>query len=484
MRFSLILYILSIFFPIALWAENNVFLKTISGIANGRLCAPMTRYDLKPLEKFCKIPDELFSFSETLYENAIFSLAATHQLKKNSCIKERLALLMNSKKLNRNWNILLTKAWLGKRKSELIVKTCNEISFKKTPVLGVLPNQHFNSFSNQLEPKDSNTEKWLEICNNKEQMVALRAADKIFEFSIPGISTPEFFNLIEKNRSMIVDKRTRLPLTDDDILKMNLDDSDESKTSEMENLTFNPNKYIKFQYALQKSFKSLIDEREKFSQNLKKSKNKTSEFYNLDYAQKDYLFDDDSVIEILRETGELADTPVTSETISISNGAKCILNHYETTLTGEIAELVILARFFSGIISKAFKINRASKSITSTQSMLIGAIPASVFQMGREIAKSCVDSSYMDKKLTDQRRKQGKVDDIIDTLPTEVGFANGYLEAEDFPIEKTPSCKELPKSLMLNDLKHASCIQSTLLALSNLAPLKTSLALTATGLSQ
>lgn len=437
-------------------AENNPFVKTYIGITNSRVCGIVSRDDVKALGKDCPpYPgNTLFTTSEALFEWTIFQTSANLQLQKNKCIIERSEVLLKSDHLMEQWINALTVSWLGKRKSELILQKCKEVNFNTNERIGARLNIGFT-------PRSTVDPQWLKICEDPNTLVTLSSAANIFEYSLPITSSPQFFDNMESHRDAVIYKKTGKPITNEEILN-----------SDITNLSFillDSNELKSLVKDITKDFKAVSDERKEMRLKILSTREPKNKTFNIDDATKEYIFDDDTVFEVLEKTGQLESDFITGDTVKMSNGAKCILNHYEHSFDAEITELLALSIFFSKVISKAFSLPKIKNLKSYGKAIGSGSIPAGVFQALREAMKTCGNSQYQDVKLKDQNKTQRKVFIEGDQLPKEVGF-NAF-DIKDFPDNKTPACKGLGKNLMLSDFKHSSCIVSSLFTLANAAPL-------------
>ncbi len=458
-------FIFSLLFEHRVLAENNIFIKTYNGVTKNRICGFVKPEDLKTLEYACKHPNSLLTFSEDVFEWSIFQSSAKLQLQKNLCIQQRTTEIMNSKNLFDQWFRVLAKSWLGKRKAQLIVSKCEEINYNTNERLGARLNPNFT-------PRKIVDKKWLDICEDKNALAPLIAADGIFQYSLPAISSPDFFDILKDGRSTIINKKTGKPMTDAEILEADL--------SDLTFLSLDPSKTEQIKSALKEKMSVLVKERKEMILKIEAQKDQNSDVFNLDYATKDYLFEDDTVHEILEKSGQMKNSELPGGITEISTGAKCLLNHYESTLGGELAELVALSGFFGGIISKVFRSGKGLKINSHAKMLLLGSFPAGVFQGLRETIKTCSANQYLDTKITDRKKNETKASIEGDSLPKNLGYEGAY-DLEDISESKIPSCKGLPKNTIVNSFKRADCITNAVLSL---APLQVSLPVLAVSLSK
>ncbi len=442
------------------WAENNIFIRTYSGIANNRLCKLVTENDVKSINSNCKYSsNNPFITSEQIYEWTIFQMSAKHQLKKNQCIEERTNILLKSDELMDQWTNALAVSWLGLKKTQLILERCEQISLQGR----MLP---FYTKRPSIDPK------WLEICDNESTRASLDTAKNIFQFSLPINSSPEFFEVFEKHRSTLISKKTGKPLTDFEILN-----SDLSNTSFIET---NPNGIRALKNDIKQKFLTLTDERKKMSAKINNSLDTKTNTYDLDFATRDYLFDDDTVMETLEKAGQLKASP--GQPTEFATGAKCIVNHYEHSVGGEFAELALLSVFFYRFLpAKTFGLGAVKNFKTLAKATSIAAIPAGTFQALRETIKTCKFSQYQDTKLVGQKSKQTTAFIAADKLPKNVGFSAYEIELLK---DGASSCVGMDDNLMLGDFKRFSCVQNALMSIANFASLRAALPIAGYVLSQ
>jgi hypothetical protein len=434
-------------------AENNLIIKTYSANANDRVCT-VTSKDIAKVSKYCPHPTDhlqyLLASSSEIYEWTIFQMAATLQIKKNKCIQERTKALLEDKEMMDEWMDYLVISWLGSKKSTMMLDRCRQISLKA----------QMRSFYSR-EPAVPRL--WKDICDDPDRRAALEATTNIFQYSMPVASSPEFFKVMEENRAGIVSKKTGKPITDDEILGTDLSDVFSVIQSDDNSFRF-------LKRELKKKFMVLSNEREAMSQKILKSRSPTSKGFVLDEALRDAMFEEDTVMDVLQATKEIKTVNGVPE---FSGGANCIMNRYEKSLGGEMAELVILGIFFSRVMPGAFNPARLKNLKDLSKAALVGSIPAGTFQGLREFVKTCYHSEYQDAKLIGTQKSQVKAFEIARDMPKSIGHK--AFAMKNFPDDKAPSCKGIDANLMLGDFKRFTCIQNALLTITNFASLRLSL---------
>lgn len=459
-------------------SENDFLVKTYSGITNGRMCWPffgVSNDDVNSLDGPCP-PNPLTMFNEEIFNWRVFQSSAEMQLQKNLCIQQRLDVLMHSPKLVKTWFKFVAKAWLGKKKAELILSKCGEISYNTNKRLGARINPNFTpspatpeQSKNPHSLKSSIDKKWLDLCADKNALATLAVADNLFDHALPVIGSPEFFNVVEENRSVILNKNTGKPITEAEILGADL--------SNLKFLAVDDKKMEAVRGEMKQKMALLRSERRDVNIKLKNNRDKKGIFNNLDEPMRDYLFEDGTVYEVLKRSNQMVTSDLTGETIEMSSGAKCIMNSYELSIGGDMAEIVggsfLLGATFAKLRNLAsLELTLLTGKIVKTTTMMkqigLGSYMAGAAVGLREAAKTCPESGaqYQHTKLSDRNKGQASRTIEVDSLPEDLDF--NFYELKGIPKAKTPACKNLPKNSIVEEFHRFGCISNVILSVAPL----------------
>lgn len=455
-------------------AGNSILASSYTQISNGRYCQQVSRDDLKAAGFTCgfgKSTEQLTDTSWSIFEWNIFQLSAQSQVEKNNCLTEQLSALQNDKTKLRTWYSQLGAAWMGMKKSDLILKKCTAFDIKerirnlnglqseiakKSPTLKKLPKQEVY------------TDEWQNLCNSPNKMSALRASNKLFQHALPVISSPKFFEIMESHRGMLVDKKTGSPLSDEDLLK-----------ADLQELSFMKLQFTdEFETEIGKSLNELAAERKGITKKLEESKTPDGD-YSLNSELKDYIYEDDTLNQTLASKGLLAKYDEDGKMISdVSNGAFCLLSKYQRTPSGEIFAFGVESALAGGILFKALKGTKYLAGLTELQqakkSAGLGLAVTGYPMIAREIARECPvglgNEAHRTNKFVSSRLTETDTAIEAASLPKTVSYAPWYLDADP---KEIPSCKKLEdKSLKLNAANNSNCALSLILSV---APLKVAL---------
>ncbi|MEK6628064.1 MAG: hypothetical protein AABY53_05515 [Bdellovibrionota bacterium] len=431
-------------------AENNLFIKTVNGITKSRNCGFVKKEDLKNLACSNRYPHSLisyFNFNEEIFEWSVFQSSAELQLRKNLCIEQRTTEIMKSDDLYSEWFKRLTFSWLGQRKAQLMVSHCAKIKYNTNERLGARLNAEFT-------PRASIDKKWLDICENEEKLDQIAAADGIFQYSLPAISGSEFFDIMKDNREVIRNKKTGKAITDQEILETDF-------SGDINKLFYlSASRKDQIKKKIKESIAGLVNERKAMNTRLEGNKNKRTGNIYLSDADKDYIFDDDTVNEYLLNSGHIPNEHTGKG--RLSTGAKCILNRYESNFGAELAEMLLFSLSYGVGNLKNVKLEQFIKMKNFGKMLLMGSFPAGLFIGLQETIKVCSSDKYTNTKIIDQAKGQTKALETGDKLPKDFAYTAYDI---DIPEEKTPACQGLPKNVIINDFKRSNCLTNALLSL-------------------
>jgi len=462
-----------LFQPCISLAENSFFASAYNQIRNGRACGQVNQSDLKNAGFACGSGNSINKItlsSWEIFEWNVFQLGAENQINKNDCQNEQIAVLMKDEKLLKTWYSQQAAAWMGMKKSELILKKCTTDVFSRLQPSFVRRYGERGAYEKAVEGDVFQLRKplekeWLDLCLDKEKMSALKAAASLLPMALPVVSNTEFFKIMEQHRKMIVNRKTGKPLTDGDILKADLQD-----------LSFMKLKLeAHFENKMKESLSELSNERASITQEIRESKKDGS--YRLSDNLKEYIFQDETIYQTLIEKNLMsADyTGIDKTNDSISNGAFCILAKYEPTLIGEIIDFAATSAFAGGIIFKAIKGTKYVEGLSTMgqlkKSASYGMAATGYPMMAKQVFNSCGgNDAYTAKKVVSASKNEDLASIQASDLPNEVGYSTWSLEVDP---QLIPSCKKTEdKNLMLNKNYKSSCFLDSLLAVS---PLKISL---------
>lgn len=342
------------------------------------------------------------------------------------------------------WLSQLAASWLGAKKAELILKKCrSEVSvwyFNRSTLR--LEGAKGAGATPWLGEMDS---KWKDLCLDDEKMASINAARSLFQFAMPVVGSGDVFDEMEKNRSTIINKKTGKPLTDDEILAADLSDLSFVKLQSGK----------EFQSAIIARLDTLKEERTKITKEIGETQTKagSKEYFDLSDEQKDFMFGDGTVYDLLTRK-KLID-PIGNQ----SNGAFCLMAKYEPSFTGEIFNVVASSAFAGGIIMRTLRGVGYATELTAAQQVKKGftlgmALTASP-QLFSSIRNACTTNLTNTNKLS--RSSKGEVSAFVSaaSLPQDLGYQSWNSNIDPSEI---PACKNaMDKNLILNGHKE-SCL--------------------------
>lgn len=466
MRLQSLLLFFLFFYSVVAHTKNSFVASVYQEFSSGRACRQATKKELDLLlgESCNKQVLQYKGFSplpNTVFEWGAFQLAADEQILKNQCAVEKIAELKANPQLWETWKSMLALAWLGLKKSELILQTCANSVLKQVQSPSMLRQKDKSKSKNEavgalFTGESEGDKKWLSICEDEERMAALKASRTLFQYSVPGFSSPEFFRLFGDHMGKLKNNQTQAPLTDADILAM-----DFRKDLDKLELEINP----QLDSQILSTLESLGNERQKIKQQIEKSK--TAKGYELDEEIQDYLFQDGTVTQALAKRGFS----------NSGNNAYCLHVDYSPTLAGELLDIAGTSAFAAGFIYKVAKGSKYMLGLSKGEKikksfvwgidfvgypMLLHDLKEScpIPFLGNEAARSTkIDPVGKDELMTVSKASK---------LPEEINYKRWNLK---FDIEKTPTCKKVGEQnyILSDNMSNASCVMMSLLAIPGLA---------------
>ncbi|MGZ3775767.1 MAG: hypothetical protein ACXVCN_18775 [Bdellovibrio sp.] len=458
-----------------------MFASIYNQIKNDRKCGDVTKTDLKNAGFNCGIKntnDVSNYLPWAIFEWNAFQVSAENQIDKNNCLNEQMTALFNNDQLLHTWFSQLTASWMGMKKSDLILTQCYSKP-RKTHSLEEFANYKQKKITQHDE---SLSEEWNNICSDSQKISALKAARSLFPYALPVVSDSNFFKTMAKYRKMIINKKTNKPISDEDLLKADLQDLSFMK------LKIDP----EFEREMKQNLSNLYSERSSITKQILDSKKNGS--YELSDELKEYIFEDETVYQVLfdrnlmsvdyagldKTRSEINQNTREKNTedfakVPVSNGAFCILAKYEPTFTGEMIDFAMTSAIAGGILFKSLKGIKYLESLSTLKqigrSTSLGFALNGYPMMAKQVYNSCGgNDAHTSKKVVSMAKTEVLASIQGADLPNEVGYGTWNLDIDP---KITPSCNKIEnKNLMLNKKYKSNCFLDSLLAIS---PLKISL---------
>lgn len=476
---NLRLFVCAIFFLFSNFAKaaeispfygNSTIASAYNQLKHGRNCGQVTAAELKTQGFTCSmrkpvgdIFDALKPANSEIFDQNIFNISAESQVERNKCLTEQIAAIQGDKNLQNAWQSFLIASWMGIKKSELMLNTCNREVFSRIEKANVkrygiekaYEISLKNSFMTKAKPLP---DRWKEICFDDDAVEALKAATYAFKFSVPVISNPEFFKNLEDNRDMLINTETGKPLTDEDLLAADLSDDEGELQTDLVKLKIKKKASPNFENNIYDQINTLKNDRTTITDKITKSKSGSN--YDLDAELIDYMYEDGTVLQTLKSKKLIPEDYSglgSTDEKKISNGAFCMLARFEPTMVGELIDMGVQGYLFGKLFfSGAGKLIAASKTPVGT-----GMKAASYLMVAKQIAKACPvpvvgDKPHRMQKVASMSQTETQATLMAGNLPKEVGYAKWNLEIDQ---KKTPSCKTAEqKNLMFNSAHDARCL--------------------------
>jgi hypothetical protein len=442
-------------------AKNPFVASVYNEVRVGRFCGMTNDKDLRSAGYRCSIlgeAEKLASGRAALFEALVFKETTTAQVEKNKCLIDRLAILKDpgQKQLFKNWYAQIALAWLGYKKSDLILEKClvtsvltDRVNYRKA---------HPEYYLNSRQPPTSVSKEWQSFCSNKKELDALWVARSLFTSTIPILSSPTFLDLMEKNRNEISIRKTGKPISDGEILGLDLSSD------------FSANVRVRLDKEMEHSLKHEIDNLTLERAGINK-KLANPGLLGLSQEVKDFMFNDGTVYQTLKKDGLITDHFVSfnesaRDPDAISEGAACLLAKYEPTIAGSLIDFFGTSLII-GEVGLAFESEKYLKDTSALKkakdAFQTGAIVYGVPQLLIQAVSACTSSpSHWN---TFNFAKESRLFDIAKAgdLPPDVGFTTALA---DDKLKEVKTCKGgADQGLTLSSFNHSLCLKNALLSL-------------------
>jgi hypothetical protein len=500
------IWVLSLIFLLPLFinkavAENSSFQSLFNQWVKNQYCSEVTTDDIRAFKcdstGLLKAMDNknLEQTGHQVFDWLVFQEAVRMQVPKDKCIYEQITqdLMTNLPEHNKPncnpWKQYLGINWLRARKAKLVYAACRGIlnmvssrAHKYRELKNFTPDKSFENLLKNWQPENKNEKPLINIealkkrCYGEDQMEILYASQSLFQLAVPVISSPDLFEVVEKNRGAIKSLRNNSePLTDLEIVNMDLGDFTNKVDIDCKG---------QFNVEVDSVLKSYADHRLKSAQKLEAKRNPKNDTYNLDSEDRDYLFADDTVTQVLKDNDVFENPSMTKTKYRtekrLSNAAACLISQYEPTMAGSLIEFgglsvfegALLFKIFSGL--KLFKyvdkngelkhiINLSATS--SKKKNFLMALDMGMLKVGapdmkvgiEQLLKICFPKlrDVTEEPGLSSRSNAGNINILGAELPKPLGFKK-YDEIID--LTKTPSCKN-PKLRDWNrdSIQNANC---------------------------
>lgn len=395
-------------------------------------------------------------------EQKVFNQAAEKQIAKNRCLNEQIKALRTDRGLRARWTSYLALAWMGMKKNELLLQKCRNIFLnvvEKADAKRYGFEQAWQRNRDRLKKyrpelitdSDETVERLKPLCLNPEAVQAMGQAQQLFQHALPVISTPDIFSAMEKNRHILINKETGRPFTNNDLLITDL------RQDGLLRITSDP----AFHRAIDRALTGVREDRSSTNKRIESSKNR--EGYKMSSNERDYIYQDGTVTEILEEQKLLG-----------TSAGQCIMDRYEPSIASALAELAIPSAAIGkalGLAVRGIRYLRTGASTYKTMGFsralvknakadaLKGLVAVSVYDILKQMNRACWSEAGRSSRLNDMSRFGTQIISAAD-LPEESGFERWNIT---FHKGTTPSCSK-DANLIYNSSLEASCAMEVIFA--------------------
>jgi hypothetical protein len=442
-----------LFLAIGFWiptaqSKNSLFVNSYNEFTKNRKCQKVSKNELAQIIPKCQLdkPRSSFESNYDVFESAVFNESARKQIIKNNCMIEQAKDLLDNHIKFAEWKNELLSSWLRWKKSKLILEKCITLN-KQIGRNGKISSYSFPGYRGPPLEKDKEL---INICVNSIDQV--KQYDAIFSATIPYLSGPNYFEVIDEHRNVFINPQTGKPLSNNDLLYMNLRDL------EKVNINLNDKESVLISNALKQEVSLKGVERQKSNSELEKNKDQNNNFFP-DEESKDFLFKQGTVQETLYQYD-------ISPIQKASNASKCLLNKYEENASGELLEFFLTSLISGGIIFKTIKYLPTKffkNGLSINQGLNYGVYATGGLALISKEFPKCISSyNNVAKPYSANQILNSKADGET-AMPDQIGFKDFSAETET-PV--SPNCQQLGDStLAFLNTKERYCLRAAISSL-------------------
>jgi len=299
--------------------------------------------------RFSKMPESLKKkqyqlTGQGLFEDHLHHGSVELYQDKTLCLSDYSQEILASPEALKEIRQVSTLVWLNQRKAQLILRQCTLI---RAEISKMMIN-HTGTVT-RYDPADYKVEnlrtrnpliqkEFFRDCMNQETVANLHALVAFTERSLPFLSSKELLKLVESHRSVVVSKKTNQPLSDDELLHLDL------KVSPAP-LRFDRHRVPLFERDIAKYIQTKSIDRQRFQGRLQATKFESGMFQE--------LYDDGTVDEFIQSVGvgprELKADP------NLNRMLACTRAKYDTSFIGSTLDfMAVFAITRSGLNNLKF----------------------------------------------------------------------------------------------------------------------------------
>ncbi len=338
--------ILLVYLPRASLAGNGLLAAAWYQAKLGKFCAQVKSEDVARAGFNCSLAkeDSLFGMQPTansILDKLVFEEAATRQVQKDKCISEAIEAIRHNPENLTHWKASVTMGWLRLKKAQLMRTTCRRLFWNYLPREDQLKYGLSGSYERARHARNPLVDAWKGVCLNETVAAALASAEDLMLQSLPVVSSNEIFDVFEKHRDSIVTKATGNPLSDQEILNMDLSDLKHHPIS-----VHGPG----LDKGLDEFLSNYSAQRRGMAESIDKTKAEKGNLQSLDSDTRDYLYRDGTVARVLLDRGLMKEDEKGNP--ELSTGAVCILSWNESSLTGDLLDASPAFLIPAGVVFK------------------------------------------------------------------------------------------------------------------------------------
>lgn len=459
MKVSPFVFLAAVFVALGARAENNLVEAIYNQNSFGKYCGFVNQAKTVSDYHFnCPKAEQDYINTHRVEVNAIvnavvFGEAADRQARDDRCLSQALARIESNEARFTEFKGDALISWLSYQKTKAIQKRCHDVFWGPLGTDKIAKNGMDWAKKNWRPPMffkkmpTDDFKKLESLCLDEKLFSAISApgaVDDIFEAELPLIGDKKVYEIYDKHRADIIDKKTGQPLTDQQIVSRDLRD--------LSGIDIVPRSGL--DKGLDKFLKQTSSDRAAVADKL--AKNRDDEPNSL----RDYLYEQGAVNSVMLDHGMMEAGP-DGKITSMTPAAGCIRAWYEPTFAGSMADLVIGTllggKVAYSLLSKGPEFANLSRFAKIRKLGGLGLLGASGPSIVGSARKNCLSSVGRTQRLQSQTLSDLSLAQTQAGLPAEAGSAISRI---DFKPSEVPACKDgATKNYVVNWALHANCVR-------------------------
>lgn len=369
-----------------------------------------------------------------ILKHTVFDASAALYQDKHACLVDYAEAVIKDPKLMTEFTQKLVPLYLNRKKAELILQQCAQISLAEASKTGLSAKTRKVRLSMITEMNFD----FYDHCKNRQTVAALQSLIELSNMALPFMSSKAPYEIVDKKyRALLISSKTQKPLTDDEILHLTLD-------SAQEQMFFRGSETGPLKQDLIQHFRQKVEDHGHLADLLR-------EGYSEEAMRE--LFKEGSAAQAMETIGMTEHAG--KEDPSIRNMRYCMKNAYE-----ENAFFGVFESFVIFVIAKKIPVAEIAPWLGMLNKSWIGDMAASVPASASAIYASCSENTQKRVPIGGAK-KEVLPDADVNALPP--GFDFHTTDFSKRRMQSLTSCRKLDlQKLFLRTEERLSCLAEAL----------------------